>query len=176
MATRTYTFTARSADDPAHVVTFTLSDGRLSIGVGAALEYIEKALRPTGERDEEASGRRIPPWLRPTAIWLLQQRLGSLISVTDVVAGSQDDGLNVRIWIRLGGLRLAPITFAWAQVDNPGAARAFVEELDRRRQSVGHPGRFQGFLDYWAGWVAVAGLLLAVLVILRIRARGDRAG
>jgi len=37
----TYTYTARSIEDPEQVVTFTLQDHRMSVGLGAPLEQIE---------------------------------------------------------------------------------------------------------------------------------------
>lgn len=54
---------------------------------------------------------------------------------------------------RSSGLRLAPITVGWRNVDNPDAARAFVKELSKRKVSAAHPGRLPGPLDYWGTWV-----------------------
>ena len=50
----TYTYTARSAENPERVVTFTLRGRRMSVGVGAPLEQVEQAIRlGRGETEEE---------------------------------------------------------------------------------------------------------------------------
>ncbi|MBN1122315.1 MAG: hypothetical protein JXJ17_14655 [Anaerolineae bacterium] len=156
----TYTFTARSEIDPAHVATFTLHNRTLSVGIGPALEHIERFVE-AGEDDADAS---ISPILKPATVRVMQYA-GQEFDINDVeVQTSEDDNdLSVRLWTRAGGLRLAPVIFKWEAVDNPKAASAFADEIDRRKKSTPHPGRFAGLPDYWATWL-IGGLLLILLI------------
>ncbi|MBS1253790.1 MAG: hypothetical protein MAG451_02843 [Anaerolineales bacterium] len=164
----TYTYTARSAEDPAEMATLTLHDHRLSVELGGALlEQVEKLFQG-GEATEDG---RLPPWLVPTIAWLVQQALRPF-SVADVSASVKGDGLWVTAWLRIAGLRLAPLTVGWKRVDNPDAARSFVKELNKRKVSAAHPGKYPGPFDYWASWVLV-GFLLVVLPLRWLRYRGN---
>jgi hypothetical protein len=175
----TYTYVARNADDPAQVVTFTLYDHSLSVGPGAPLEHVERAVQSaTAETEAEAAdeeGREFPvrPWLKPTAISLLERGTHPF-DVTDVDASVQDDWLHVRAWFRSGGLRLLPITLVRGRVDNPDASRAFVEELERRKASTASLSKLLGVLDYWATWL-LAGFLMVVLMQTWRRRKGGTA-
>ena len=166
----TYTYTALSAEDPAQVVTFTLYGHSLSVGLGAPLEHVERAVRSaTGEAGVE-EGHRFPvrPWLKPMAISLLE-RSTHPFDVSDVEGISQDDWLRVTAWFRTGGLRLVPITLLGGRVDNPDAAHAFVQELNRRRAAAAGPGRFLRVLDYWATWLLTGVAMVALLQFWRRR-------
>ena len=57
------------------------------------------------------------------------------------------------------------------QIDNVDAAKAFEEELIRRKESASHIGKFFGPLDYWIGW---AGLVLLVGVLIRWPGKRDK--
>ncbi|RME42713.1 MAG: hypothetical protein D6791_17080, partial [Chloroflexi bacterium] len=151
----TYTYTARSAENPDEVATFTLHDHSLSVELGGALlAQVERALQP-----EEAQGEaRLPPWFRPALTWVVQ-RLLRPFNIADVTANAKDDGFWIMAWVRAGGLRLAPVTVGWRKVDNPDAAQAFVRELNKRKVSAAHPGRLPGPLDYWATWALVGFLV-----------------
>lgn len=164
----TYTYIARSADDPTQVVTFTLHDHRLSVGLGAPLEHVERAVRSATAETEE--GFPVRPWLKPMAISLIERGTRPF-DVADVDARAEDEWLLVRAWFRTGGLRLMPITLLRGPVDNPEAAQAFVAELDRRKSSLGGLTRFLGMLDYWVTWL-LAGVLMVVLLQSR-RHRGS---
>jgi hypothetical protein len=167
----TYTFIARSAHNPDKVATFTLHDDTMSVDIGSPLEYLERALQTSEEDEPEAQnngqGELALPWLKPTAVRLLQ-RVTRPFSVSDIDASSAGNGLYVRAWVRVGGLRLAPVVLAWDEVDNPDATRAFIAELNQRRQATAHPGRFRGVLDYWASWL-VAGLVFGFLLFQQFR-------
>jgi hypothetical protein len=176
---KTYTYTARSADNPERVITFTLRDSRMSVGVGAPLEHVERAIRLGGgeeveeEIEEEAEvevreAERTKLWLRPLAASLVE-RSTRPVHVDDVVANLADDWLQVRAWIRTGGLRLIPVTLIDGRVDNPVAAQDFVEEVHERKTVSGL--NVFGVLDYWATWV-LAGLL-ALVMFQRWRRRGS---
>jgi hypothetical protein len=165
---KTYTYTARSADNPERVVTFTLRGSRMSVGVGTPLEQVEKALQigggeelePEEELEEEAavvSEEEHKLWLKPLAVSLMERGTRPL-HVDDVDAKAADDWLQVRAWVRTGGLRLFPITLIDGRIDNPDAAQAFAEEIAERQVGL----KLFGLLDYWATWI-VGGLLLFIL-------------
>lgn len=161
----TYTYIARSADDPAQAVTFTLHDNSMSVGLGAPLEHVERALEPEGEV-------RPRPWLKPLAVSLLERGTRPF-RVADVDATAEDDWLSVTAWFRGGGLRLAPVILIRGRVDNPEAALAFVEELNRRKASVTGPFKLLGVLDYWATWLLAGFFLLGLLGIWRRRSLSE---
>ena len=167
---KTYTYTARSAEYPEQVVTFTLHDTHMSVGLGAPLEHLERALH-IGEEEEapeeeggEAEGAEeaqedLSLWLKPMAVSLVERGTRPF-RVDDVAAQAADDWLQVKAWVRTGGLRLMPITLIDGRVDNPAAAHAFVEEVAERKATTGP--NLLGLLDYWATWF-VAGFLMVVL-------------
>jgi hypothetical protein len=169
----TYTYTARSAENPERVVTFTLRNRRMSVGVGAPLEQVEQAIRLGRGEEEEAEAveegaeaelkvreaERPKLWLRPLAISLIERGTRP-VHVDDVVANLADDWLQVRAWVRAGGLRLIPVTLIDGRVDNPVAAQDFVEEVQERKTVTGL--NIFGLLDYWATWV-VAGVAALVM-------------
>jgi hypothetical protein len=180
---KTYTYTARSAENPERVVTFTLRGSRMSVGVGAPLEQVERAIE-LGRGDEEPEekgeegaeievGETEKPklWLRPVAVSLVERGTRP-VHVNDVVANVADDWLKVRAWIRTGGLRLLPITLIDGRVDNPVAARDFVEQVEERKTVSG----FDPFelLDYWATWVV--GGVVALVMLRKWRRKGSERG
>lgn len=152
----TYTYTARSADDPQKIVTFTLHDDKMSVGVGAPMEQLEQAVASiTADEDEKPEEAQL--WLKPLAISLIERGTGPF-NVEDVDATIEEGRLNVKGWVRLAGLRGGAITLMEGKVDNPDAAEAFVTELDRRKAEVG-----KAILpfDYWLTWV---GMIVALIV------------
>jgi hypothetical protein len=164
---RTYTYTARSAADPAQVVTFTLYDDRLAIGVGVPIEQIERAVSSRNGGEEGETQTEPEFWVKPVAVSLIE-RGAEPFNVEDVTAGLYDGQLRVTAWVRGGGLRLAPVRFTVNDVDNPDAAAAFVKELHRRSEGAEGASRLPGLFDYWAGW-ALTGLLTSALVALGLR-------
>jgi hypothetical protein len=168
----TYTYTARNADNPAQVVMFTLHDHGLSVGMGAPLEHVERAIRASTAETETESEYRVQPWLRPMAISMIERATGPF-DVDDVDARSADGWLQVRAWFRSGGLRLTPITLIEGRVDNPDAAQAFIQELEERKTSATGLARFLGLLDYWATWFIAGFLMVVLLESWRRRRRGE---
>jgi hypothetical protein len=165
----TYTYTARSASDPEKVVTFTLRGRRMSVESGVPVEQAARLIESaTAEEGEEIEGEEQPAseqkpklWLKPMAISLVEQGTRPL-RVIDVDARATGAGyLWVRGWIRLGGLRLAPITLLDGAVDNSDAALAFVEELARRKDKYGQGPAFLNVLDYWATWLVLGSVAIA---------------
>ena len=179
---RTYTYTARSADNPERVITFTLRDSRMSVGVGAPLEQVERAIKlgrgreeveaeegfEEGAEVEVAEAERPKLWLRPVAVSLIERGTRP-VHVDDVAASVNNDWLQVRAWIRAGGLRLVPITLMDGRVDNPVAARDFVEEIHERRSTTGP--NILGLLDYWGTWIAAG--VIALMLLQRSRQKGS---
>ena len=171
----TFTYTARSALAPEKVVTFTLYEEELSVDLGAPLEHVQRGIeegqKETEGEAEEQGGIESYYALKPTAISLLEKGTRPF-HVGDVYAKAEGDGLAITAWVRVKGLRLAPIQFAWDEVDNPGGAKAFVDQLQTRRQAVSHPGRFPSVMDYWISWL-LFGVLLLVLFLPRREASGQ---
>jgi hypothetical protein len=165
----TYTYTARSIENPEQVVTFTLQDHHMSVGVGAPMDQIETVLQQvdTGEEGESESPANL--WLRPLAVSLLERGVGPF-RVADVNASAEEDRLRVNAWYRTGGLALAPITLMNGRVDNPLAAQAFVEELEERKSEVTGIGDLLNVLDYWVTWILGAALMLGLFQIWRRKA------
>jgi hypothetical protein len=174
MMENTYTYTARNADDPAQVVTFTLHDRGLSVGVGAPLEHIERAIQAKTAETEEEPTYHVQPWLKPMAISMIE-RATRPFDVDDVDAQSLDGWLQVKAWYRAGGLRLTPITLIEGKVDNSDAAQAFVQELDARKTTGTGLARVLGLLDYWVTWF-IAGFAMVVLLQTWRRRKGGEAG
>jgi hypothetical protein len=167
MKENTYTYTARSAVNPSKVVTFTLHDHRMSVELGAPLELVERALGvEEGETDADQEAR-IQPWVKPMAVSVME-RVARPFNIADVDVNVQDDRLQVTSWVRTTGLRLAPVVFLMEHVDNPEAAHAFAGEVEERKATGRHPGRFRGPLDYWGGWFLV-GLAIAVMLWIGLR-------
>jgi hypothetical protein len=170
---KTYTYTARSAINPAKTVTFTLHDHKMSVELGVPLEQIERVLRPAEQEEGDEQQIEFQAWLKPVAMALLQQGMRPF-QVADVDAALEDGDLRISAWGRPGGLRLAPFVVAMERVDNLDAAKAFVEELTRRQASAAEPSVFPGPLDYWASWF-IAGFSAALLTAGWLWRRRHRA-
>jgi hypothetical protein len=161
----TYTFTARSSQDPARVATFTLLDGRVSVDLGVPFEQLETLL----EEEEAGEQPEHRPWMRPLLISIAQRKLRPF-RLADVEARTKGDRLKVRAWTRMAGLRLAPIDFSFEAVDNPTAAQDFVRELHRRQHEKRTASASGGLFDYWLGWTAA---FLGLLFFFRRWRRGN---
>jgi hypothetical protein len=172
MMHNTYTYTARSADDPDRVMTFTLHDDQMSVSVAAPVEQIEQLIArlTKGEVPEGEETDITVPWLKPLAISLVERSTGSF-NVEDVRAWMEDDVLVVKAWIRVGGLRGSPITLLDERVDNPDAAEAFVWELDSRKEELDE--RVLPF-DYWLTWIGMAAGAFLFFVLWRRRTTQSR--
>jgi hypothetical protein len=168
----TYTYTARSVTDPEKIVTFTLHDDQMTVGVGSPLEQIEAAIAGVTSGEEEAVAEDSHLWLRPLAISLIERGTGPF-SIADIDAEVEDAYLTVRGWIRVAGLRGGVITLMEGQVDNPIAARAFAHEVQARKDELA-----QGVLplDYWITWLGMVASLVTLFVFWRRRASTRRAG
>jgi hypothetical protein len=148
----------------------------MSVEVGGLMEHVGRALRSHEDGGEEAEAQEAQEELeaaeasqrnlalaivKPTAVSLLEMGTRPF-HVRDVAADCDGDSFQVRTWVRVKGLRAAPIQFSWESVDNPEGAQAFVEELGRRQRATTYPGRFPGPMDYWISWFLI-GVLALVL-------------
>jgi hypothetical protein len=163
----TYTYTARSAENPDHIVTFTLHDDQMTVSVAAPLEQVEQMIaklrRKEDEGAEETDDSKL--WLKPLAVSLVERGTGSF-NIEDVSARLEGEVLLVRAWVRLGGLRGSPITLFHERVDNLDAADAFVWEVDARKEQV---DELVLPLDYWLTWLGLAAGLFFFFVVWRRR-------
>ena len=157
----TYTYTARSAENPDHLATFTLTDHQMLIDPGTSLQQMQEKLAGLGDADSK--GDAAARLLKPAALWAMQ-RIVQPFALDDVAVNSSGDDLHVRAWIRAGGLRLAPVMLAWNKVDNDVTAEQFMSEVEARKAQAARAAALPGPMDYWLGWV-IAGFALIVGVI-----------
>ena len=157
----TYTYTARNANDPDKVLTFTLDDGHMRVNLTGVIEQAN-TIASSDEKPEELK-HQVALQMKPTLMKLKEQVSGP-VHINDVNAKLNDDQFMVTTWPRLGGLRLAPVRFKMGPVDNQDAAEAFVEELHQRQETKSDTRKFFGPLDYWIGWI---GLLLLISFLIR---------
>jgi hypothetical protein len=166
---KTYTYTARNADQPSEVVTFTLYNNHLKVNLTGLLDQagivVEAEEKPTEIKNQ------VSTQLKPVAM-KLAENLSGPVHIRDVDARLDDEELRVILWQRAAGLRLAPILFNMERIDNVEAAEAFIDEVDQRKIDTSTTGRLWGPLDYWVGW---AGLLVAAGLVLRWLRRRYRA-
>lgn len=169
----TYTYIARSAQDPRRAAIFTLHGDRLSIEPATTPGYYQ-----AGEGEERRGRlrrvRHMMPWMTPASVSALERLLHNDFRVSDVMARAKDDNLSVWAWVRPAGLRLAPVTMTWHHVDNPEAARGFADEVERRRQQMGERRGLPGPLDYWGSWLAGGLVALSTVAWMVVRARETR--
>ena len=157
---KTYTYTARSVDDVNKVVTFTLLNGHMRVGLTGLLDQAQ-AIASAEEKSEELK-RQAVVQARPTLL-KIKEEISGPIKIGDVNASLSGDRLKVTMWPRMGGLRVAPVRINMGHVDNPDAAESFVDELEKRKETA-DARSFFGPLDYWVGWM---GLLLLIGLFIR---------
>jgi hypothetical protein len=158
---QTYTYTARSVENPDQVVTFTLYDGHMRVNLTG---YMDQA-SAVGHAEEKRIEIReqISAQAKPIVMKVVEE-MTEPVHVNDVQARLLDDRLRITLWQRLAGLRLAPVMFNMGQIDNEEAAEAFVNELEQRQEEESYVGKFFGPLDYWIGWL---GMIVVIGILLR---------
>lgn len=169
MKENTFTYTARSAQNPDKMAMFTLHNGSVSVQLGNALvEQAEEAY----ENFREEGDRRLTAWIKPVATGSLQ-RLLQPIPLEDFDADLKGSTLQATAWIRAGGLRLAPVMMTWEEVDNPEGADAFVAELQERKETMTDTGGLPDLFDYWASWIMIGlmGIALPIMLMRQFRKR-----
>ena len=169
----TYTYTARNAEDPAQVMTVTLLDHHMSVGLGPPLEQVEAALETeiAGDEAQPEESQSAPSnlWLKPVVVSLVERGVGPF-QLADVDAAIRDDWLRVSAWYR-AGLALAPITLVDGRVDNPPAAQAFVHELEARKAELERATGLFRLLDLWLTWILAVAVVLGLWQVWRRRTR-----
>lgn len=149
---QTYTYTARSVNNPDKVITFTLYNGHMRVNLTGLLE--QAAVVGQAEESSEELKQQISTQAKPAAMKLTEGISGP-VHVNDVQANLSDENLQITFWQRLAGLRFVPVLFNMGKIDNPVAAKAFMDELEQRQAAESHVGKFFGPLDYWFGWIAL---------------------
>ena len=157
----TYTYTARSVDDPASVVRFTLLNGHMRVNLTDVME--QAALVAGAQEKPEELKHQLSAQTKPIFTKAVENFFGP-VHIHDVDAELKNDRLKVILWQRISGLRLAPVLFNLGRIDNEDAAEAFVNEVNQRKTKTSHGSKFPGPLDYWAGW---AGLLVLTGCVMR---------
>jgi hypothetical protein len=162
----TYTYTARSAEHPEHLATFTLTDHQMVVDPGTSLQQIQDKLVDAAKAGNKAGAAvRL---IKPAALWAIQ-RITQPFPLDDVAVKRSDDDLHVVAWTRAAGLRLAPVMLAWDHVDNSSAAEQFAAEVEARKAEAAAAGALPGPLDYWLVWLGgAAALALGVLILPRL--------
>ncbi|MGD8623911.1 MAG: hypothetical protein PVF47_03095 [Anaerolineae bacterium] len=166
----TYTYTARNVESPAQVVTLTLHNHHMSVGLGAPLEQVDRLMETEGEDEAETAATEPQIWLKPLAISLVERGVGPF-RIEDVYPQVEEDWLKVKAWYRAGGLGLVPVTLVDGQVDNAEAAQAFVQEVNRRKEEASTAPGPLGLLDYWITWFLVISLFFGFLKVWRNRSQ-----
>lgn len=164
---KTYTYTARNINDPDKVVTFTLYDGHMRVNLTGLLDQANTVASSKEKPDELKHQVRLQA--KP-ALLKLKEGISGPVHISDVNANFEDEQFQVKLWPRVGGLRLAPVQVDMGQIDNEDAAEAFVDELEQRKESASDARKFFGPLDYWIGW---AGLLLLIGLFIRRPKRSE---
>lgn len=165
----TFTFTARSNENPEKTATFTLFQDSVSVQLGTAiLEQLDSASDSYEASDEDGlEGIKVIDWAKPVATGTLQKILQPL-SIHDFDADLDDKSFRMTAWVRSKGLRLAPIIITWEDVDNPVAAQAFVNELRKRKKASVTSNKLPSVFDYWASWI-IAGISSLVVFVAMLR-------
>ncbi len=172
----TYTYTARHAEQPEKMVTFTLHDRWMSVSAGDPLAMVEQTLGAVTSDKAEAEDAGAEKealtqpqlWLKPLAISLIE-RGTEPFRISDITVAADEGWLRVRGWARVGGLRLFPVTLINGPIDNPTAARAFEQKVAERQAEIG--GTFFAILEYWWTWLIALDVLLLSFILWRRHSR-----
>jgi hypothetical protein len=157
----TYTYTARSKRNPEKVITFTIYEDYLKVNLTGLLDKVPDIME---EDQRKAAIKSFLANQSGSALYKAIERLSGPVHINDVSPNLEDGQFKLTLWKRLAGLRLAPITIAMVNVDNPDAAAQFIETLFERQKSSEAPGVFAGPLDYWLTWI---GMLIGLIVLIR---------
>lgn len=158
--TGTYTYIARSAENPEKVATFTLEDDTIAVQLGEAI--LEQLVSATALIQADNESVQVMDWVKPIAASATQTLLRPF-PLADFDASYDNGTLRATAWLRSAGLRLFPVSISWSGVDNPDAAAAFVEEVGKRKTAVVEIEGTNSIMDYWATWIVI-GVSGAVLI------------
>ena len=157
----TYTYTARSKDNPDRVMTFTIYEDHLKVNLTGLIDQVSKVIEEEGREDVI---KEFLATQSSSAVFKVFERLSGPVHINDVTPSYDDGHFTLTFWKRLAGFRFAPIVISMGEVDNPEAAEQFIEIFSERQALADSPGLFAGPLDYWATWFAV---LIGVIVLIK---------
>jgi hypothetical protein len=157
----TYTYTARSQENPDRAVTYTIFDDHLKVDLTGLFDQLTEVV--DAENREEAVKEMISTH-SGTGLYKAIEKMSGPAHINDVYPHFDGAKLKVTFWKRLAGLRIAPVVTIMGEVDNPEAAAKFVEVLRERQDQTESPGIFAGPLDYWFTWI---GLLIGVIALVK---------
>ena len=157
----TYTYTARSKDNLEHVATFTILNDVLKVNLTGLFDQVSEVV--DAENQQQAVKHLIKSQ-SGSAIYKLVERLSGPVNVKDVSPHFENGEFSLTFWKRIAGLRFAPLMVSMGEVDNPEAAKQFIETLQDRQELAEDPNIFSGPLDYWITWI---GLLIGIMILLR---------
>ena len=167
MEENTLTFTARGIQDPDKMATFTLQNGSVSVQLGNTLLKEMVNVSETYQAEEDVN---MADLTKATAVGAAQKMLRTL-PLQDFDANIDGNTLHTTAWIRKGGLRAAPVSMTWQEVDNPDAARAFVQEVEDRKEQLPKVQALPSILDYWVSWLVlgVSGVVAFVIMLQLVK-------
>ena len=157
----TYTYTARSKENPDRVMTFTIFDDYLKVNLTGLVDQVSEVI---DDEDRQAAAKEFFTTQSGTALYKVMERLSGPVHINDVTPSFEDGAFKLIFWRRVAGLRFAPIVVLMGSVDNPEAAGQFIDTLMERQDQTDTPGIFAGPLDYWATWIA---MVIGVLVLIK---------
>ena len=105
---KTYTYTARSVNNPDNVVTFTLDGEHMRVNLTGVLEKAG-ALFGAEEKKSEI-GYQLSKQTKPIVTKVMENFSGP-VHISDVQADFNGERLRLTFWQRTAGLRLAPVIF-----------------------------------------------------------------
>lgn len=164
---KTYTYTARSADNAAQVVTLTLQADGLLIEpgpIGSLASTLENSSLETKASLLSAS----TAWLKMTT--LLEELDKPQLGLADVDAGIDKNCLRLMAWGHSRDRRWLPITLVIDRVDNAEGAAAFVTELNRRKASILRRKRVKAVIGSRPYWF-LGGSLATVVALVSLRSK-----
>ncbi len=130
--TKTYTYTARSLQDPARAMTFTLHDHHLTAELALPPEEVERSLKAVQQPSPLKPPGDTDKWIAAVAE-PLEERGDQPFALDDIDASANGEELRVTAWSHAKDDQLQPIVIAMDHVDNPAAAAAFADEINRRK-------------------------------------------
>jgi hypothetical protein len=159
--TFTYTYTARSKDNLEHVATFTIMDDVLKVNLTGLFDQVSDVVEA---EDQEQAAKHLLKSQSDSAMYKFVERLSGPVHVKDVSPSFDNEEFSLTFWKRIAGLRVAPLIVMMGEVDNPEAARQFIETLREQQEIAEAPNVFSGPLDYWVTWIA---LLIGIFILIK---------
>jgi hypothetical protein len=170
---KTYTYTARGADDPARAITFTLHDHHLTAEFALPPDEIDQRLKAAIGQAETSAAQSADTnqWIASVAE-PLRQHGDEPFALDDIDASTDGDALRVTAWSHADDQRLQPIVIALDHVDNPQAAAAFADEVNHRKLVSARRAHLMQAIGGRVFWFT-AGAVVAVGVMVWLRKKSS---